>query len=84
MMSLFLKMLFIFVIAFLTRSKHLSITWLQSSPAVILEPKKIKSVTASTFPPSIYHEVTEVAYYNLSFLNVEFQESFFTLLFHPQ
>ena len=45
------------VIAFLPRSKHLLIPWLQSPSAVILEPKKIKSVTASTFPPSICLEV---------------------------
>ena len=44
------------VIAFLPRSKCLLISWLQSPSAVILEPKKIKSVTASTFP-SICHEV---------------------------
>ena len=44
-------------IAFLLRSKHLLISWLQSLSTVILEPKKIKSVTASTFPPSIYHEM---------------------------
>ena len=45
------------VIAFLTRSKHLLISCLQSSSAVILEPKKIKSVTPSIFSPSIYHSV---------------------------
>ena len=45
------------VIAFLPRSKHLLILWLQSPSAVILEPKKIKSVTLSIYPPSIYHEV---------------------------
>ena len=39
-----------FVIALLPRSKCLLILWLQSPSAVILEPKKIKSVTASTFP----------------------------------
>ena len=39
-----------FVIAFLPRSKCLLISWLQSLSAVILEPKKIKSVTVSTFP----------------------------------
>ena len=43
--------------AFLPRSKHLLISWLQSSPEVILEPKKIKSATVSTFTPSICHEV---------------------------
>ena len=42
-----------FVIAFLPRSKHLLISWLQSPSAVILEAKKIKSVTAFTFSPSI-------------------------------
>ena len=46
-----------FVIAFLSRSKHLLISWLQSPSAVILEPKKIKSVTVSTVSPSICHEV---------------------------
>ena len=46
-----------FVIAFLPRSNCLLISWLQSSPTVILEPKKRKSVTTSTFPPSICHEV---------------------------
>ena len=45
-----------FVIALLPRSKHLLI-WLQSPSTVILEPKKRKSVTTSTFSPSIYHEV---------------------------
>ena len=38
-----------FVIAFLPRNKYLSISWLQSPSAVILERNKIKSVTASTF-----------------------------------
>ena len=45
-----LNLLSRFVIAFLPRSKHLLISWLQSLSAVILEPKKKKSVTASTFP----------------------------------
>jgi len=45
------------VITFLPRSKHLLISWLQSSPAVILEPPKIKSDTVSTVSPSISHEV---------------------------
>ena len=42
-----------FVIAFLPGSKRLLISWLQSPSAVILEPKKIKSLTAYSFPPSI-------------------------------
>ena len=46
-----------FVIAFPPRRKCLLISWLQSPSAVILEPKKIKSVTALTFSPSICHEV---------------------------
>ena len=46
-----------FVIAFLPRSKHLLIWRLQSPSAVILEPKKIKSVTVSIVSPSICHEV---------------------------
>ena len=55
--SLLSNMLSRSVIAFLSRSKHLLISWLQSPFAVILEPKKRKSVTVSTFPPSICHEV---------------------------
>ena len=47
-MSLLFNILSMFVIAFLTRSKHLLISWLQSPSALILEPKKIKSVTVST------------------------------------
>ena len=47
------NMLSSFVVAFLSRSKRFLISWLQSPSAVILEPKEVKSVTASTFPPSI-------------------------------
>ena len=56
-MSLLFNTLSRFVIAFLLRSKRLLISWLQSPSTVILEPKKIRSVTASTFSPFIYHEV---------------------------
>ena len=45
------------IINFPPRSKHLLISWLQSSSAVILEPKEIKFVTVSIFSPSICHEV---------------------------
>ena len=55
--SLLFNMLSRFVRAFLTRSKCLLISWLQSPSAVILEPKKIKSVTVSIVSPSICHEV---------------------------
>ena len=44
-------------IAFLPRSKHLLISWLQSPSAEILEPKKIKSLTVSIVSPSIFSEV---------------------------
>ena len=56
-MSLLFNMLFRFVIAFFPRSKCVLISWLQSPFAVILEPKKRKSVSVSTFYPSICHEV---------------------------
>ena len=55
--SLLFNMLSRLVITFLPRSKHLLISWLQSSSAVILEPPKIKSDTVSTVSPSISHEV---------------------------
>ena len=55
--SLFFNTLSTFVKAFLPRSKHLLISRLQSLSAVFLEPKKINSVTVSTFSPSICHEV---------------------------
>ena len=57
---LLFNMLSRLVIAFLPRSKHLLISWLQSLSAVILEPKKIKSVTVSIISPSICHEVMEL------------------------
>ena len=56
-MALLFNTLSKFVIAFLPRSKCLSISWLQSPSAMILEPKKIKSVTVYIFSPSICHEV---------------------------
>ena len=55
--SLLFNMLSRLVISSLPRSKHLLISWLQSPSPVILESKKIKSVTVSTFSPSIYYEV---------------------------
>ena len=56
-MALLFNMLSRLVIAFLPRSKRLLISQLQSPPTVILEPKKIKSVTVSIVSPSIRHEV---------------------------
>ena len=56
-MSLLFDLLFRLVITFLPRSKHLLISWLQSPCAVILEPKKLKSLTVSIVSPSVCHEV---------------------------
>ena len=56
-LSLLFNMLFRLVIAFLLRSKRVLISWLQSPSAMILEPKKIKSVTVSIVSPSICREV---------------------------
>ena len=55
--SLLFNMLSRLLIAFLPRSKLLLISWLQSLSAVILEPKKIKSVTVSIVSPSTCHEM---------------------------
>ena len=85
-MSLLLNMLSRLVISFLLRSKCLLVSWLQSPSSVVLEPPKIQSVTVSIVSPSICHEVMgldDVSFLNdLSFLNIEFYASFFTLLFH--
>ena len=70
-MSLLFNMLSRLVITFLSRCKHLLISWLQSPSAVNFEPKKIKSVTVSTVSPSICHEVLGPGCHDLSFLNVE-------------
>ena len=56
-MSLLFNILSSLVTAFLPKSKHLLISWLQSLSAVILEPPKIKSVTVSIVSPTICHEV---------------------------
>ena len=56
-MILLFNTLSTFVLSFLPRSKHLLISWLQSTSEVILEPKKIKFVTASAFSTSTHHEM---------------------------
>ena len=56
-MSLLFRLLSRLVIAFLPRIKCLLISWLQSSSAVILEPRKIKSLAVSIVSPSTCHEV---------------------------
>ena len=81
-MSLIFNMPSRLVTAFLPRSKCLSVSWLQSPSAVILKPKKRKSVTASTFIPFYLPRSDGIRCHDLSFLNVEFRASLFTLLFH--
>ena len=71
-MSLLFNMLSRFVIAFLPKSKCLLISCLQSPSEVILEPRKIKSITVSIFSPSICHEVIGTGCHDLQFLNAEF------------
>ena len=56
-MSLLFNMLSKLVITFLSRSKGLLISWLQSPSSVILEPPQIKSDTVSTLSPYFSHEV---------------------------
>ena len=58
------------------RSKCLLISWLQSLSTVILEPKKIKSITVSTFSPSVCHEVMEPDAVILVFLMLSFKPAF--------
>ena len=70
--SLLFNMLSRFAIGFLPRSKHLLISWLQSTSAVILDPPEIKSVTVLIVFPSICHRSDGTRSHDLSFLNVEF------------
>ena len=65
-----------FVIAFLPRSNHFLISWLQSPSTVILEPKKRKSVSTSTFSPSICREVMGLDAMILVFLMFRFKLDF--------
>jgi len=75
-MSLLFYMLSRLVITFLTRSKHLLISWLQSPSAVILEPQKMKSDTVSTVSPSVSHEVMGPDTMILVFLLLSFKPTF--------
>ena len=76
-MSLLFNMLSRLVIAFLPRSKHLLISWLQSPSAVILEPKKIKSLTVSIVSPSICQEVMGPDAMILVFWMLSFKPAFY-------
>ena len=75
-MSLLFNMLSRLVTTFLPKSKHLWISWLQSPSAVILEPKKITSVTVSTISPSICHEVMGPGAMILIFWMLSFKPTF--------
>ena len=75
-MSLLLNMLSRFVIAFLPRNKHLLISWLQSPSAVILELRKMKSVTISTFTPYIFQEVMGLDAVILVLFKLSFKPAF--------
>ena len=83
-MSLFFNTLSKFVIAFLRKGKCLLISWLQSLSIVILKFKRIKSVTISTFYPSICHEVKGLDSMILVFWMLSFKPAFslfsFTLI----
>ena len=75
-MSLLFNMLSRLALAFLPKSKHLLISWMQSPSAVILEPKKIKSVTVSIVSPSLCHEVIEPDAMIVVFWMLSFKPSF--------
>ena len=75
-MSLLFNMLSRLVIVFLPRGKHLLISWLKSPSAVILKPKKIKSVTVSIASPSTCHEVTGPDAVSLAFWMLSFNQTF--------
>ena len=85
--SLLFNILSRFVIAFLPRSKHLLISWLQSPYAVILEPKKIKPVIVFIVSPSICHEVTGLEAMIFVFWMLSFKPAFslssFTFIKRP-
>ena len=83
-LCLLFNMLSRLVRAFLPRSKHLLISWLQSPSAVILE-AKIKSVTVSIVSPSICHKVMRPDAITLVFSMLSFKPAFLlsSLTFHP-
>ena len=75
-MSLLFSIMSSLVLTFLSRSKRLFISWLQSPTAVILECQKIKSVTVSTDSPSICHEVMGLDAMILVFWMLSFKPTF--------
>ena len=81
-MSLLFNMLSRFVIAFLLRNRHLLISWWQAPSAVILEPKKRKSVTVSIFSPSVCHELMRLVATILVFWLLNFKPAFSLFFSH--
>ena len=79
-MSLLFNMMYRLVLAFLPRSKCLFISWLQSPSAVILQPKKIKSVTVSTVFLSLCHEVNMILVFWMLSFKPTFSLSSFTFI----
>ena len=75
-MSLLLNVLYRLVTAFLPRGKHLLISWLQPPSAVILEPRKIKSVTVSVVSSSVCHEVMGLDAMIFTFWMLSFKPAF--------
>ena len=70
--SLLFNMLSRLVIAFLPKSKHLLISWLQSPSAMILEPKEIKYISVSIVSPICLPRSDGIRRHDLCFLNAEF------------
>ena len=83
-MSLLFNMLSRLVIAILPKSRHLLILWLQSPSTVILEPKKMKSVTVSIVSPSVCHEVMGPDAMILVFLILSFKPAFSFFHLHQE
>ena len=81
LMSLLFTMLSRLIITFLQRNKHLLISWLQSPSAVILETKKITSVTVSVISPPTCHEVLGLDTMILVFWMLSFKSSFLLFSF---
>ena len=75
-MSLLFNIMSRLVVVFLPRSKHVLISWLQSPSAVILECKKIKSLSVSIVSPSTCHEVMGLDVMILVFYMLSFKPTF--------
>ena len=81
-MSLLFNTLSRLVIAFLPRSKRLLISWLQSPSAVVFGAQEYNVCHCFHCFPIYSHWSDGTRWHDLSFVNVEFQTSFFTVLFH--